>query len=55
MKRENLFGDDSGEVEETSKKLNELGLPSLMERWHTDPSKYIIIDIGIIWELNNIY
>jgi hypothetical protein len=48
VKRENLFGDDSGEVQETSKKLNELGLPSLMERWHTEPSKYIIIDIRII-------
>ncbi|CAC5411513.1 unnamed protein product [Mytilus coruscus] len=39
MKKENLFGDNSEEVKKTCKKLNELGLPSLMERWHTDPRK----------------
>lgn len=40
MKKENLFGDHSEEIKKTCKKLNEFGLPSLMERWHTDPSKY---------------
>ncbi|XP_052065339.1 uncharacterized protein LOC127705125 [Mytilus californianus] len=39
MKKENLFEDNSEEIKKTCKKLNELGLPSLMERWHTDPRK----------------
>ncbi|XP_063398631.1 kinesin-like protein KIF18A [Mytilus trossulus] len=38
-KKENLFGDNSEEIKKTCKKLNEFGLPSLMERWHTDPRK----------------